>query len=403
MSLNTKKIRSNFKILSNKKNTIFFDNACTTLTPNIVIDEIVKYYEEESSCHGRAVHNHAKNLNRKIHKARKTIANFLNVKNENEIIFTKNTTESINILANSLNFYKGDVVCTTNMEHNSNMLPWQFLKQKGDIDYIQFELSEEFEFNTYKFKSFAKENKIKLLSIFHTSNITGVELPILEISKICKELNILLHVDAAQAIATKEIDVQKLGIDLLSFSGHKAFGPTGIGVLYGKMEILEKLRPFIVGGETAIDTTFDTCVLAKIPQRFEAGILNYSAILGLSKSLEFIKQFKNKDIQSHIANLNEKLSNFITQDPNYHLIGPPDSIKRSGIINFYHSRIKSEELCLLLDQNKGILTRSGVHCGHAWYHLKGETPSLRVSLAMYNTEQEIEELIKVLKHISTYY
>jgi|TARA_B100001971_G_C18250144_1_gene577514 cysteine desulfurase/selenocysteine lyase len=243
---NVKNIRNDFPIL--KKPIIYMDSACMSLKPIQVINKINEYYTEYTACAGRSEHRFADKVGIEVAKSRNELKKLINAKQAEEIIFTKNTTEGINLIANSIGLEKGDEVIISDKEHNSNLLPWLKLKKQG-INPIIVESNKDNTFNLDNFRN-SFTDKTKLVSLVHTSNLDGVTNPIKEIARITHDNNAQLLIDGAQSIPHKEIDVRKLDIDFISFSGHKMLGPTGTGVLYGKKELLEKLDQFMIGGET---------------------------------------------------------------------------------------------------------------------------------------------------------
>lgn len=396
-------IRKEYKIFEKKtfsKTPIYFDNACMTLKPKSIIDAMVKYYEEHPSCHSRAVHSFAKETSKKVDEARSLIAKYINA-NSNEVVFTKNTTESLNMIANMLELERGDCVVTTDLEHNSNLLPWQFLTVKKGIRFYQLPIAPNDEvFNLEAYEFFLKHNKVKVVSCIYTSNITGMSLPIKDMCKIAHENGAVFILDAAQAMAHEQIDFKDLDVDFAAFSIHKMFGPTGVGILYGKQEHLNKMIPFYVGGEGVTDVHYDSCQLAKSPEKFEVGLQDYAGIIGAGEAIRYISKLNINEAHQHIINLNSRLSNFLNENADIMILGPKSPEKRSGIVNFSVKNREMGELSLMLDQAAKIMVRSGVHCGHAWFHKYDLLPSLRVSFSIYNTEEEVEKLIEVLKGLN---
>ena len=282
MGLNVQKIRDDFPIFSkpiNKKPVVYFDNACMTLKPRQVVEKINEYYYEYPACAGRSHHKLSKRATEEVFKSREQFRKFINAKKSEEIIFNKNTTEGINTIANSLKLLKGDVVITTDKEHNSNLVPWLVQQKKNGIKLEQVKSDAKNNFDISVFQDMMSKN-VKLVSMVHTANLDGSTTPLKEITKIAHDFGAQVLVDGAQSIPHKEIDVKKLDIDFMAFSVHKMCGPTGLGVLYGKSAALEALEPFIVGGDTVIDTTYTDVQFEKPPEKFEAGLQHYAGIVG---------------------------------------------------------------------------------------------------------------------------
>jgi len=385
--MNLNQLRNDFPIL--KKNIIYFDSACMSLKPQQVIDAMNSYYLEFPACAGRSMHSLANKATEAVNQSRKDIAKFFNAK-EQEIIFTRNTTEALNLVANS--FSKEDKILTSDKEHNSNLLPWQS-KQHA----ILFSNED----NTFNFEELNKKIKgTKLLSIVHTSNLDGVTNPIKEIIKIAHENETLVLIDAAQSAPHTEINVKKLDIDFLACSGHKMLGPSGIGCLYGKEDLLKELKPFLLGGETVIDSTYNSYQLEKVPNRFEAGLQNYSGIIGFAAATNYLRKIGLNNIEEHNIKLNKILSENLLPNKKIKLIGPKDYKQRSGIFSFNIENKDPHEIALMLN-SMNIYIRSGAHCVHSWFNKINLKGSARASLYFYNTEEEckqfIENLNKILK------
>jgi len=397
--LNTDKIRADFNILSpkNGKIPLYLDSACMSLKPNSVIEAMNEYYSYYTACAGRSSHKLGDKVTKKVKETRQLIANFINAKSENEIIFTRNTTEGVNLLANSLGLVKGNIVLISDKEHNSNLVPWLVLRDKIGIEVKIIPSNEDGSFNLDNFSKFI--SGVKLVSIVHTSNLDGVTNPVKEIIQIAHKNNALVFLDAAQSIPHKKIDVQDLDVDFLAFSGHKMLGPTGTGVFYGKADLLEKLGSFIVGGDTVLYSTYTDYKFLPVPEKFEAGLQDYAGIIGLGEAVRYISQFDFKDIAEHELKLNTYITNELKKIPKIKIIGPEDPKERSGIISFYIDETDMHKFAIMLDEMANIAIRSGQHCVHSWFENKRVYNSARVSLSFYNTMEEAEIFITNLKKI----
>jgi len=395
--LNTDKIRSDFKVLNEGKSPIYFDSACMSLKPNSVVGAMNEYYYSYPACAGRSPHKMADRVTKKVKEVRSLAAKFINAKDEKEIIFTRNTTEGLNLLANSLDLKKGDTVLISDKEHNSNLIPWLLLRDKIGIEVKIIPSNEDGTFNLDNFSMLIKGAKV--VSIVHTSNLDGVTNPIKEITKIAHANNALVIVDAAQSIPHKKIDVKDLDVDFLAFSGHKMMGPTGTGVLYGKYKLLEKLNPFIVGGETVEYSTYTDYKFLPVPEKFEAGLQDYAGIVGLGEAVKYLSQFNFKDIAEHELKLNTYITEELKKIPQIKIIGPTDPKERSGIVNFYIEGTDMHKFAVMLDEMAGVAIRTGQHCVHSWFNNKKIYNSARVSLYVYNTMGEAEVFINSLNKI----
>jgi len=394
--LNVEKIRKDFPVLGKQINgmpIIYMDSACVSLKPVQVINAINKYYNEFPACGGRSEHKLGKRVGEEIYNTRKIIKNFIGARRVNEIIFTKNSTEGINLLMNSLDLRKGDVVLTSDKEHNSVLLPIQLLKKKG-IKHNIFRFGDVEDFK----KKLTRE--VKLVSTAHISNLDGTINPIEKIIKLSHRNRSIVLVDAAQSAGHKKINVRKLGADFLVFSGHKVFGPSGTGVLYGKLDLLKRLKPFIVGGSTAKDSTYEDYEIEDVPERFEAGLQDYAGIIGLGEAIKYLTAIGIKNIQTHEQKLNRLISEeFIRLGID--ILGNANPEDRSSIVSFNIKGISPHEVAGILNESANIMIRSGRHCVHSWFNANNLEGSARISLSAYNTEEECWKLIKEIKKIKS--
>ncbi|MBI5332237.1 MAG: aminotransferase class V-fold PLP-dependent enzyme [Candidatus Aenigmarchaeota archaeon] len=399
--MNIEKIREDFPVLSQKlkaKPIIYMDSACMSLKPRQVIETMNAYYYEYSGCAGRSSHKLGKKTDEEYHKAREMIAKFIGAK-PNETVFTRNTTEGINLVANSIGLKPGNVVLTTDKEHNSNLLPWQILANKG-IKHFVLESNNDNTFNIDAFQQILEKHRPKLVSVVHTSNLDGVTNPVKDIAKISHEYDAVMIVDAAQSVPHKKIDVKHIGCDFLAFSGHKMLGPTGTGALYGRYELLEKMHPFLVGGDTVVKTTYINADFEKPPEKFEAGLQNYAGMIGMAAACKYLDKLGLDDIEKHEAELNRIITDEIKDIPGLRIIGPADARLRAGIISFTIDKIPSHDIALMLDEMQNIMIRSGQHCVHSWFNANNIEGSARASLYLYNTKEEAQTFIEILKKIA---
>ncbi len=362
-----------------------------SLKPLQVIEKQNEYYYNYPACGQRSKHKLGKKVTDEYENVRKITQKFFHAKNPKEIIFTKNTTESINLISNSLSLKKGDEVLTSDKEHNSNLVPWQLLKQKGIIHKIA-------EFNNLK----DFENKItkntRLVSIVHTSNVDGTTQDIKQIIKLAHENNSLVLIDAAQSAPHKPINVQNLDIDFLACSGHKMLGPTGTGILYGKYDLLKNLNPFLVGGDTVVETTYTSVEFEQPPHKFEAGLQNYAGIIGLGEALNYLMKIGLENIHTHEIKLNKIITDQLLKENKIQLLGPSDPSQRGGIFSFNIKNLDPHQVAIILDQ-QNILLRAGAHCVHSWFNKNKLNASIRASLYLYNTQEEAQRFIDEVKKI----
>ncbi len=401
--MDIQKLREDFPVLKqtvNGKPVVYFDNACMSLKPRQVTQKMLEYYEQYTACAGRSNHTFSRVCEEKYQEARKTLAKFLNAKKPEEVVFTRNTTEGLNLVANSLNLQKGDVVVSSDREHNSNLIPWQVLKERKWIEHRIVKSKPDFSFDLEAFKQ-AMDKNVKLVSMVWTSNIDGYTLPVKEIIKISHDFGALVMLDGAQAVPHSKTDVRKLDMDFLSFSGHKMLGPTGTGILYGKFDLLDKrLQTFMVGGETVEFTTYDTHKFLKPPEKFEAGLQDYAGMIGLGEAARYLERQGPENVERYEVMLNKSISERIGQIPNLQRVGYCNPELNGGIISFNIRGMKYHDVSLMLDRNHGIAIRSGQHCAHSWFKGHGIEGSARASLYLYNTKEEADIFVEALQKIA---
>ena len=395
---NIENIRKDFPILDQEINgapLIYFDNAASTQKPTAVISAIKSYYENDHSNVHRGVHSLSIRATELYEASRKKVTDYINANNSNEIIFTKGTTDSINLVAHSLtnSIKQSDEIVITTMEHHSNIVPWQELcKRTGaslkiaPIDHNGELMIEELE------RLLCKNTKI--LALTHTSNTLGTINPIKEIITMAHHLNIKVLIDGAQAIGHQNIDVQDLDCDFYAFSGHKLYGPTGIGVLYGKEDLLNELEPYQFGGEMILKVTFDETTYNSLPYKFEAGTPNIAGAIGLEKAIGYLESVNlNACVKQETAVTKYALKQ-LKDFSNIKLIGNSDN--RSSIISFTIENIHPHDIGTILNQ-KGIAMRTGHHCTMPlmdFYNIPG---TIRASFSFYNTENEVDEMVAALQ------
>ncbi|NYZ75952.1 aminotransferase class V-fold PLP-dependent enzyme [Candidatus Micrarchaeota archaeon] len=394
------RIRGDFPILKNGvggKPIVYFDNACMSLRPRQVVQAMNEYYEEYPACAGRSIHKLGNKVTEKVAEARSTVAKFLGAKKDEEIIFTRNTTEGINLVSRSLRLSKGDAVITSDREHNSNLLPWQLLSRRSGVEHKIIYSTDNMEFDLEGFEEMMN-NKVKLVSLVHTSNLDGYTLPAGEIVKIAHEHNALVMLDGAQSAPHRPVDVRKLNADFFALSGHKMLGPSGIGVLYGRYELLEKMEPFMIGGDTVQNSTYDSHVLLKPPEKFEAGLQNYAGDIGIGEAARYIERVGKEKIERHENELNKFISEGLLQMGGS-IVGPKQVELRGGIVSFNIDGLNFHDIAIMLDESN-IMVRSGQHCVHSWFNAHKIPGCVRASLYLYNTKEEAEMFLNAMAEIA---
>ena len=387
--------REDFNILNS--DIIYFDNAATSLKPKKVVDSIMDYYNNYSANAHRGDYDISLKVDLEIEKTRENIKKFINSKSRDEIVFTSGTTDSINKIV--FGYYKyilkeNDEVILTKAEHASNLLPWFELSEELNLKIKYIDLDKDYKIDIDNLNKIITD-KTKVISIAYITNVVGDIRPIKEISKICKENNISLLIDGAQAIPHIKIDVQDLDIDFLTFSGHKIYGPTGIGVLYGKMELLNSFHPIIFGG--GMNATFNSDgkrIYDEVPLLLEAGTPNIAGIIGLNAAINYINsigieniiKYEN-DLRTYAINKLESVKDIIIYNRN----------SESSIITINIKDIFAQDLAIYLNKYK-ICVRSGNHCAKILKEELNIKNTVRISLAFYNTKEEIDYLVKVLNN-----
>tara|TARA_Y100000994_G_scaffold243211_1_gene241274 strand:+ start:32774 stop:33991 length:1218 start_codon:yes stop_codon:yes gene_type:complete len=398
-----KNIIKQFPYLQSVKNKdiVYFDNAATTHKPNKVVDAICEFYKSNNTNIHRSTHVQGAAITQDYEDSRKCIAKFIGAKNNNEIIFTSGATESINLLANSYgrkNIQKGDVILISEIEHHSNMLPWTTLAKETGAEIQIIPLNEELMVDLSELKLILN-NKVKIIAIHHISNVTGIMQNIKSIISIAHKFNIPVFVDGAQAPSHIKIDVNLLNCDFYCFSGHKLFGPTGVGVLFIKHKYFKQLTPYKTGGQMVVTASIKKPKWAEMPLQLEAGTPNIAGVLGLRAAIEFIKEYGINEIIKKEEELNSYMEMQLKNIPKLIQYGKYN--KTAPIFAFNIKNIHHYDISTLLAQNN-ILVRSGHLCNQGLMnHLKIDG-CVRASLAFYNNSNEIDKFISVLKKIISF-
>jgi cysteine desulfurase/selenocysteine lyase len=400
--MNTNKIREDFPTLREEDAPAYLDNACVTLKPDCVIDAITEYYTKYPGCGGRSVHRYGTQVSKKVSDSRRSLASFINAPSVNEVIFTKNATQSINQIAHGMKWSEGDVVLTTDREHNSNLVPWLQLEQEQGIDHRVVPSNADNTFDLESFEEICSEvgNKLKLVSMNHVGNLDGVSTPIKEIAKVTHDHGAIISVDGAQSLPHMKVDVQDLGIDFIAFSLHKMCGPSGMGALWGKSDLLDDLRPIHSGGQTVVTSSYDSLQWAKPPARFEGGLGNFSGMIGTGAAIDYLAKMDMDAVHEHEIKLNKIMTSGVKDLDGIEIIGPEDASLRSGICSLLPRDLSVHDMAILLDESAAVMVRSGQHCVHSWFNSRGhENGSLRASAYMYNTEEEARLFSDTLEEI----
>ncbi len=395
--INSKDIRQQFPIfLNTEKKYIFFDNASTTLKPRCVIDAINEYNTKTTANSHRGDYDFAYNVDLKVEQTRKLVAQFINA-NENEIVFTSGTTNSLNLIAYGYalrTLKKDDEIIISELEHASNVLPWFKVREVTGCIIKFVPLDNEHKITVENFKSVLSK-KTKIVSLANISNVLGLEVDMKSISKLAHEVGAIVICDAAQSIAHKKIDVRDLDVDFLAFSAHKMYGPTGIGILYGKFDLLKQTDPFLFGG--GMNTYFKKDLEVGYyppPTKFEAGTLNLEGIFGLNACIKFIMDIGIENIEKYENDLIKYLKEKICLNKEVQVY---NMSSKTSILTFNYNDVFAQDFATYLN-SKGIAVRSGHHCAKLLNPLLNTLASVRVSLSIYNTKDEIDELVEACLH-----
>ena len=400
MAFDIDKIRADFPILSRQiggKPLVYFDNGATTQKPRQVIERISQYYLNENSNVHRGVHTLSTEATEMFEGSREYIRQFINAEESKEIIFTRGTTESINLLATALKpwIVKGDEILVSAMEHHSNFVPWQQLcEERGaKLKIVPVERNGELDM---EFLEKMMNPLTKLLALTHISNVLGTVNPVKKIIKIAKDKGIPVLIDGAQAIAHTKVDVLDLGCDFYAFSGHKAYAPMGIGVLYAKSNWMRRLPPYQFGGEMIDEVTFEKTTFNELPYKYEAGTPNVEGALALETAMRYINNIGIDAIGEHESKLIAYAEKRIMEIEGVRIVGTAK--EKAGALSFVVSGTHPYDIGMLLDK-MGIAVRTGHHCAQPLIDFLGLPGTVRASFAMYNTMEEVDSFIVALKKV----
>lgn len=399
------KVREDFPILSREvygKPLVYLDNAATTQKPLCVLDAMREEYLNVNANVHRGVHYLSQKATDLHEAAREKVRQFIHAAKTEEIIFTRGTTEAINLVAASFcasQMKEGDEVLVTEMEHHSNIVPWQLQAQQRGIIVRHLPMTDDGRLVSCDDIAPFLTERTKLVSITHVSNVLGTINPVADIIRMAHERGIPVMVDGAQSAPHMAIDVQNMDCDFYAFSGHKMYGPTGIGVLYGKEEWLEKLPPYQGGGEMIDKVTWEKTTFERLPFKFEAGTPDYVATHGLAKAIDYIESFGFEAIQQHEQELTRYCMEQLQTIPDIHIYGPQLSIAKDAVVSFNVGNIHHLDMGTLLDR-LGIAVRTGHHCAQPLMDRLGISGTVRASFALYNTKEEVEALVAGIRRIS---
>ena len=403
MTYDIQSVRQDFPILSRtvyNKPLVYLDNGATTQKPRCVVDAMTEeYYNVNANVH-RGVHFLSQRATDLHEQSRETVRRFLNARSTTEIIFTRGTTESINLVASCFGegcMQEGDEVIVSHMEHHSNIVSWQLLQARKGIVIKVIPISDEGELLMEAYEKLFTE-RTRIVSVTHVSNVLGTVNPVREITRIAHEHGVPVLIDGAQSTPHFKVDVQDIDCDFFAFSGHKIYGPTGIGVLYGKEEWLDRIPPYMGGGEMIKTVSFEKTTFNDLPYKFEAGTPDYVATTGLAKALEYVTSLGMENIEAHERELTRYALEQLRRIEGMHIYGHP-AAGGDAVISFNVGHIHHLDLGTLLDR-LGIAVRTGHHCAEPLIHRLGIEGTCRASFGLYNTKEEIDLLCRGIERVS---
>ena len=392
-------IREDFPILREQAHghpLIYFDNAATSQKPGAVIDALRRYYEHENANVHRGLHELSSRATEAYEQARQRVATYLGATNAEEIVFTRGTTESINLVAQAWGgkFVRaGDVILLTEMEHHSNLVPWQFLAERTGARLRFVPVLDDGRLDLEQLASLLT-SEVKIFAFTHISNSLGTINPVSELCQKARAVGALTLVDAAQSVGHLPIDVQELGCDFLAFSGHKMCGPTGIGGLYARAEVLDSIPPWHGGGEMIVSVTLEKSAFKKAPHRFEAGTPNIAGAIGLAAAIDYIERIGRPAIFEHDSDLANYAAQRLSELPGMHIFGP--TRQRGALVGFVMDAAHPHDLTTFADQY-GLALRGGHHCNQPLMRRFGVPGTTRASFYFYNTREEVDRMIEILR------
>ena len=394
-------VKEEFPILSqsiNEKPLIYLDNASTTQKPSSVINEIQNYYESTNSNIHRGVHHLSQRATEKYEDSRKIVQNFIGAKSSKEIIFVRGATEAVNLVANSYVkplLSEGDNIIISQMEHHANIVPWQLITKEKKAEIRVVPINDAGELLVDDMDNLIDENT-RFISLNHVSNSLGTVNPVKELIQKAHQNDIRIMIDGAQAVQHMKVNVVDLDVDFYCFSGHKMYGPTGIGILYGKREILEKMEPYQGGGDMIKSVTFEKTIFNDIPHIFEAGTPNIVGAIGLAKAIEFIEEITIEEIEKHEMALLNYATEKINSIDGVKIVGNAE--EKASVISFVMGDIHPHDIGTIMD-NLGIAIRAGHHCTQPIMDFYNIPATARASFAIYNTEEDVDKLVEGIQKV----
>ena len=398
--------RSDFPVLERRvrddKALVYLDNAATTQKPIQVIDAITDYYKNHNSNIHRAVHALAEESTEAFEATRSKIAKFLNVAHNEEIIFVRGTTEAINLVAYAWgrdNVQKGDIVVTTEYEHHSNIVPWQVLTKETGAELRYVDIDDNGELMLEQLDEHLATGKVKLVAVSHVSNVLGTITDIQKVIKKCKDAGAKILIDGAQAVPHMKVDIGNLGCDFYAFSAHKMLGPTGVGVLWARKELLENMKPFQGGGDMIREVHKQETTWNDLPYKFEAGTPNVADVICFAAAIDYLTEIGMDNVRNHEIELTQYALEKMSKVNGLVIYGPCDTKKQGGVISFNFKDVHPHDVATIIDKN-GVAIRSGHHCAQVLMEKLDVAATNRASFYIYNTKEEVDVLIDSLEQVA---
>lgn len=402
--MDAERLRQDFPVLQRtwpNGNLVYLDNACSSLKPRPVIDAVREYYEEFPVCGERSVHRLGRAVTERVDESRRAVARFVGARSPEEIVYTKNATEAINLVAHATPWSEGDVVVTTDKEHNSNWVPWLHLRQTRGVRLLRVPSRSDGSFDEDAFKATldVAGDRLRLVSLVHSSNADGYTNPLSFVVREAHKRGARVLADAAQSVPHHPVDVGALDVDFLAVSLHKMLAPSGAGFLYGKREALSELGPFLLGGGTVRTSTPEAFEWHDLPNRFEAGLQNFSALYAVPAALEYLTGAGLEPVESHERRLNELATRGLEALPHVTVHGPPARL-RSGIVPFTVEGLDPQDVALYLDERRNVAVRAGSFCVNAYVNGRDPSGWVRASLYLYNTTEDVEAFVATVEGLA---
>ncbi len=377
---------------------VYLDSACMSLVPTPVLAAMEEYYRDYPGCAGRSLHRFAEEVGRRYEAARARFARFFGRSDPSGIVFLRNSTEAINLVAQGLSYAPGDRVLVSDREHNSNLIVWHRLAAERGIRLETLALTDDGTFDGDALET-ALARGVRVVSLFHTSNLDGRSLPVREITERAHDRGATVLFDGCQAAPHLRVDLERLGVDYYAVSAHKMLGPTGVGVLAAAPGALDPLRPLLLGGETVERSSLTGYELRPPPHRFEAGLQNYAGVLGAHAAVDYLDRVGLDEIEGRQRALNDRVSRAFAGEPRVHLLGPSDPRERPSIFAFVLDGIDPHDAALFLDEGYDVMVRSGMHCVHSFYERRGLPGNVRASFYLYNDRRDADALVRGIQEL----